>query len=75
MRSIALGALAFVLAASVARAEDPDLRKALEQLQQARQVLQQAPASRSGHRARALDYLDDAIKHVREGLAFTEQGR
>jgi hypothetical protein len=75
MRSIALGALAFALAASVARAEDPDMRKALEQLQQARQVLRQAPASRSGHRARALDYIDDAIGHVREGLAFKEQER
>jgi hypothetical protein len=75
MKPIALGALAIVLAAGAARAADPNMRVALEQLQQARQVLQQGPASRSGHRARALDYIDDAIKEVRDGMTLTEQSK
>lgn len=75
MRPMILGLLALVLAASVVRAADPNLRVALEQLQQARQVLRQAPASRSGHRARALDYIDDAIKQVRDAMTLTEQSK
>jgi hypothetical protein len=70
-----LGMLALVLAASVVRAADPNLRVALEQLQQARQVLRQAPASRSAHRARALDYIDDAIKQVRDAMTLAEQSK
>jgi hypothetical protein len=72
---MALGALAVTLIAGSTLADQQAMRTAIEQLRQARHQLEQAPASRSGHRARAIDYIDDAIRQVQEGLNSSEDAR
>jgi hypothetical protein len=61
------------LAAGLANAEsEPNMRAALEHLRAAKQALEKAQANKGGHRAKAIDLVDSAIKQVEAGIAYAE---
>lgn len=64
---LVVGAIA---GASVAFAAQPHMVNALGSLQAARAELAQAVANKGGHRERALDLVDRAIRETREGIAY-----
>ena len=55
-----------------ATADQPHMRNALNALENARDSLNKATADKGGHRAKALDYIRDAIEEVKKGI---EAGR
>ena len=58
-------------AAPALMAEDqPYMQAALESLRQAKEHLQQAEHDKGGHRDKAIKSVDDAIKHVEEGMKY-----
>ena len=46
------------------------MRAALEHLRAARQSLEKAEADKGGHRVKAIEMVDGAIRHVEEGIAY-----
>ena len=48
----------------------PEMRHALHALEKAREALQHAAHDFGGHRAKALELTDQAIREVKEGLEF-----
>ena len=52
-----------------AAVDQPNMRAALEHLQNARQNLQAASADKGGHRQNALDLVNRAIDEVNRGIA------
>ena len=63
-------ALVASFAAGRALAAQPNMQAALDHLQAARRELTQAAADKGGHRAKALELVDEAIGQVREGMRF-----
>jgi hypothetical protein len=59
-----------VIGASIAYANQPHIVSALELLQSARGELARATANKGGHRERALNAVDNAIRETREGIRF-----
>jgi ribose/xylose/arabinose/galactoside ABC-type transport system permease subunit len=59
-----------VIGASIAYANQPHMVSALELLQSARGELTRATANKGGHRERALNAVDNAIRETREGIRF-----
>ena len=55
---------------ATARAEQPHMRRALEQLEAARAELQSAEHDKGGWRVRALRNVDAAIAETRRGMEF-----
>jgi hypothetical protein len=53
--------------------DQPHMQAALEALQQAKHHLEEAKHDKGGHRAAALRDVNDAIKHVREGMEAGEK--
>jgi len=49
--------------------DQPHMRRALEHLKDARRNLEQATADKGGHRARAIQLINEAIEHVNLGIA------
>ncbi|WMS44224.1 hypothetical protein RDV64_07490 [Acuticoccus sp. MNP-M23] len=69
-RDTAIAAAAFLVAGGIvgtAMANQPRMDRAIGLLQQARGELQDAPANKGGHRVKALNLIDQAIKEVRLG--------
>lgn len=65
--AIGLGALA----ANTAKGErQPHMHAALGHLRAARESLERADPDKGGHRARAIQLVNDAIHHVEEGIAY-----
>ncbi len=60
-----------VLAAGTAKAErQPHMHTALGHLRAAKESLERADPDKGGHRARAIQLVNDAIRHVEEGIAY-----
>lgn len=59
-----------VLTVPVARAEQTNMKAALDQLRLARQELEDAKADKGGHRQKALDHVTKAIDEVQKGIEF-----
>jgi hypothetical protein len=50
----------------------PHMRNAVVQLREARKQLWDAKHDKGGHRAKAIELINDAIKQTREGIAFAD---
>ena len=71
MLAAAFGAtLALGAAIGVAVADQPMMHRALENLHQARNNLENATADKGGHRLAAIRDIDAAIREVEEGMRF-----
>jgi uncharacterized membrane protein YgcG len=65
--ALGLGALA----AGLAKAErQPHMHAALEHLRAAKQSLERADPDKGGHRVKAMELVDAAIRHVEQGIEF-----
>ena len=64
---LVVGAIA---GATIAFAAQPHMVNALGSLQAARGELQQAVSNKGGHKEKAIGFVDEAIRQVREGIAF-----
>jgi len=75
--SLPVWLLVLVLAgAAVPRAfseDQPHMRAALDALQTAKQELQKAEHDKGGHRAQALQLVDQAIQQVKMGMRYDEK--
>lgn len=58
------------IGASIAYANQPHMVSALEFLQSARSELARSTANKGGHRERAIEAVDRAIRETREGIRF-----
>lgn len=59
------------LAVGLAKAENqPHMRVALEHLRAAKQSLERADSDKGGHRVKAIELVDGAIRHVEAGIAY-----
>jgi len=56
-------------------AEQPRMRAALAHLREARRELELAAPNKGGHRERAIELADNAIKQVELGIEFAERHR
>lgn len=56
--------------AAIALADQPYMRAARTDLQQARAQLQAALANKGGHRVKAIEHVNQAIVYVNDGMAF-----
>ena len=72
MRRILMGMLAgaMILGAGVAVAEQGNMDAALMHLQEAKGALERAEHNKGGHREKALKEVNEAIRHVQEGIEF-----
>jgi hypothetical protein len=66
---ILAGSMLATLLPAPAMAAQPYMQGALEALQNARASLETAVADKGGHRARAIQLIDDAIRQVKVGMA------
>jgi hypothetical protein len=71
--TVAAVAAAAVVSSTAARAEQGNMDRALALLQDARQSLHEATPNKGGHKARAVQLIDNAIAEVREGIRFANQ--
>lgn len=70
-RRTILGVLVLVCAVSaIALADQPYMKAARTDLQQARARLQAATANKGGHRVKALEHVNKAIGYVNQGIAW-----
>jgi hypothetical protein len=53
--------------------KQPKMKAALAQMQKARETLKNAEADKGGHRVKAVQLLDEAIKEVEAGIAYDNQ--
>jgi hypothetical protein len=53
-------------------ADQPHMRAALNALRNARNELQIASANKGGHRAKAIDLVNQAITQVEKGIAYAQ---
>jgi hypothetical protein len=53
-----------------ATADQPNMQAALDHLREARESLDKASADKGGHRARAIQLVNDAIAQVEAGIAY-----
>ncbi len=51
----------------------PNIQAAIRHLEQAKESLQKAPSKFGGHKAKALDLTDEAIRECREALRFADK--
>lgn len=70
LRMWALAGLTTLGTLGVAHADQPHMEAALKSLQQAREQLAQASNDKGGHRAKALQAVDNAIEQVKKGMAY-----
>lgn len=78
MKKLASLVAAFVLgsaltAAAVRAAPQPHLKSALQQLQSAREELQEAKHDKGGHRVKAVELVNGAIAEVKKGLDAADE--
>ena len=66
-----LGIVVFLFALSAtALADQPNMRAARAELQQARAQLQAAVSNKGGHRVKAIEHVNNAIALVNQGIAY-----
>ncbi len=53
-------------------ADQPHMRNALNALRNARSELEIASSNKGGHRAKAIDLIDQAIREVKKGIAYAQ---
>jgi hypothetical protein len=53
-------------------ADQPHMRAALNALRNARSELQRASSNKGGHRAKAIDLVNQAITQVEKGIAYAQ---
>ena len=73
--TIVLGLLSVPITAGTSHGDDedqPHMQAALEALQQAKHHLQEAKHDKGGHRTSAIQAVNEAIKHVKEGMEVGE---
>ena len=68
-RALGLVIVLFTLSA-IALADQPLMRAARTDLQQARAQLQAALANKGGHRVKAIEHVNQAIAYVNSGIAY-----
>ncbi len=77
--SASLAALIVALALSVPRyafsENQPHMQEALRHLQAAAEELQRAEHDKGGHREKALEFTQQAIRHVNEGMRYDDTHR
>jgi hypothetical protein len=62
------------MAAGLAKAENqPHMHAALDHLRAARQSLERAEPDKGGHRTKAIEMVNAAIRHVEEGIAYANR--
>lgn len=66
--TMAMLAAATLAIAGAALADQPRMREALQELRQARQELEKAQDNKGGHKARAMQHVDNAIGQVQQGI-------
>jgi hypothetical protein len=66
---ILAGSMLATLLSTPAMAEQPYMQGALRALQNARGSLETAATDKGGHRARAIQLVDEAIRQVKVGMA------
>jgi hypothetical protein len=59
-------------AAFAAPEAQPEMTAALEHLKEARKALESASHDKGGHRAKAIGAVNEAIRHVEEGIKFDD---
>jgi hypothetical protein len=72
---VATAAALPLVAAAIGTAEaarQPRMQEALESLRAARNSLERATANKGGHRRKAIDLIDAAIREVKKGIEFAE---
>jgi hypothetical protein len=77
-RFVMAGTLSAVLiggSATSALADQPYMRRALDQLQSARNFLQSADTDKGGHRIAAMNLIDKAMQEVRAGMRYANGRR
>lgn len=62
-----------LLLACATRADQPHMQSALQSLNAARAQLQQATHDKGGHRARALQLVEQAAAEVQAGIVYDRQ--
>ena len=66
--TMAMLAAATLAIAGAALADQPRMREALQELRQARQELEKAQDNKGGHKARAMQHVDNAIGQAQQGI-------
>jgi opacity protein-like surface antigen len=61
---------AALLASPLAMADQPNMQAALGSLEQAKASLEKATADKGGHRQKAMQAIEHAMKEVKEGMEF-----
>ena len=62
--------LAGLAAAPLAMADQPKMESALASLEQAKQSLEQASHDKGGHRAKAIQAVNQALREVKAGMEY-----
>ncbi len=57
----------------VAQEKQPKMQEALAHLREAKKSLEQAEANKGGHREKAIQLVDQAIKQVEDGIQYANQ--
>jgi hypothetical protein len=72
MRQVLMGILAgaIILSGGIAVAEQGNMDAALVHLQEAKAALERAEHNKGGHREKALEDVNKAIRHVQEGIEY-----
>ncbi len=61
------------MVATPAMADQPKMEQALASLREARAFLKEANANKGGHRAKAVDFVEAAIKEVEAGIQYDRE--
>lgn len=67
------GLSAIALATSPAHAEQGNMERALNSLYTALQALREAPPNKGGHKANAVNLIEQAIAEVQAGINFADE--
>jgi outer membrane murein-binding lipoprotein Lpp len=70
--ALAAAAFAFAFVAGCASTQ-PHMQSALDHLNAARGELEQAASNKGGHRERAIEFVNQAIAQVEEGMSFARR--
>jgi hypothetical protein len=68
--SILALSLGLVLAAPAFAEPQPHMKAAIKHLEEAKTALEKASADKGGHRVKAIELVNEAIKEVKEGIDF-----
>ncbi len=73
--SVVLAAMLIIgFTVSICAADEPHMKAALGRLQEAKEQLEKAVPDKGGHREKAIELINAAIKQVKQGMEFGERG-